>query len=213
MTSSFCFVPWTGFSSAPMEAATQCLGMTPTNHQPTFLSGLREFSDFSGHPDRYPQKGAVIKTSCRTTDPESTRPQNFSRSLPFQKNTTTARQVAKDESHHVLFAICQVQGVTILSTAGFVHLRPCFRFRQVVNMVDKSQAGVHGFSFFPSSVRFLNHKNAVKGNIRHEDLHEKMWFCDHGSLILDAVFPTRHVTRAKQSHAGGRCEIQIVHYL
>lgn len=45
------------------------------------------------------------------------------------------------------FAVCQVQSVTILSTAGFLHLRPCCHLRRVVNVVDKSQAGVHGFSF------------------------------------------------------------------
>lgn len=127
-----------------MEAATQCLAMTPANHQPTFLSGLREFSDVGGHPNRYPQKRAVIKTSCGTTDPEFTRPQNFSRSLPFLKNTTNTRQVAKDESHHVSFAVCQVQGVTILSTAGSLHLRPCCHLRQ-----KSSRCSWLFFSFFP----------------------------------------------------------------
>ena len=51
----------------------------------------------------------------------------------------------------------------------------------------------------------------LKGNIRNENLHEIGWFCAHGSLTLDKVLPTCNITRARQSGASGRCEIQIAH--
>lgn len=147
-----CF-PGVWFSSATNEAPTKCLAATLwLTTSAEFLYRLRKFSDVSGYQTGaleywgISQCGAVIKLSHVTTDPNFTRPQNFSSGLPFQKNRHHPHTGAKGWQRPCFIycllssSCCYLEQVVIfmIFIAGFVHLRPCCCFRQLILSWQKS---------------------------------------------------------------------------